>query len=206
MSSINVPSKFVYFLDNFKCFQSPLWRSVNLSILCSWENLDARFMLQETLILNWAGKGAKGLPRRRQIPAWTLQALKQLQKEAGVAGSQGKKLDPPSAWIAFPLNGSCVAFSYLCIPLCIFCILSVVSCRISGFRSSYVIYCTVYIIYYIHMLTVLGFRCCMWAFPSCSDHGLLSSCSVWASHWGVFSCCRTWALGYSGFNSCGSRL
>ena len=96
---------------------------------------------------------------------------------------------------------------YLHTPLCVFCLLWVVKCRISGFRSSYVIYCTVYIIiiYYIHMLAVLGFRCCLWAFSTCSNHGLLSSCGVWASHWGGFSCCRTQALGCSCFNSCGSQ-
>ena len=58
-------------------------------------------MLQETLILNWAGKEAKGLPRWRQSPAWTLQAVKQLHEEAGVAGSQGREMDPPSACITF---------------------------------------------------------------------------------------------------------
>ena len=37
-------------------------------------------------------------------------------------------------------------------------------------------------IYFI--LAVLGIRCCAWAFSSCSEWDLLSSCSVWASHWG----------------------
>ena len=30
----------------------------------------------------------------------------------------------------------------------------------------------------------MGIRCCAWAFSSCSEWGVLSSCSVWASHWG----------------------
>ena len=111
-----------------------------------------------------------------------------------------------------PLNGSCVAFSYLCTQLCVFCIPWVVTCKISGFRSSYVIWYMLYIIqyilyiiYYVCILAVMGFCCCVWAFSSCGDQGLLSSCGGWASHCGSFSCCRTWALGCSGFNSCGSQ-
>ena len=40
-----------------------------------------------------------------------------------------------------------------------------------------------------------------WAFSSCSEWRLLSSCAVWASHYGGFSCCRAHALGVwvSGF-------
>ena len=41
---------------------------------------------------------------------------------------------------------------------------------------------------------MLGSRCCAWAFSSCSEQRLLSSCRVWASHCGGFSCCRTWLL------------
>ena len=35
---------------------------------------------------------------------------------------------------------------------------------------------------------------CTWAFSSCSEWGLLSRCSAWASHWDGFSCFRAWAL------------
>lgn len=70
----------------FKALSEGHWTSVSST---HEKKLDARFMLWETLILNWAGKGAKGL---------------QLQKEAGVAGGQR---DPPSPCITFPLSGSC---------------------------------------------------------------------------------------------------
>ena len=42
---------------------------------------------------------------------------------------------------------------------------------------------------------MLCLRCCAWAFSSCGELGLPSSCSVWASHCGGFSYCRAWALG-----------
>ena len=69
-------------------------------------------------------------------------------------------------------------------------------------------------------LAVLGPRgcvrafssCCMWAFSSCSERGLLFSCGVWASHHGGFSCCAARALGVwasvvvtRGLSSCGMR-
>ena len=43
-------------------------------------------------------------------------------------------------------------------------------------------------------LAVLGLRCCVQAFSSCSEQGLLCSCSAWASHCGGFCCCRAEAL------------
>ena len=43
----------------------------------------------------------------------------------------------------------------------------------------------------------------VWLFSSCGQRGLLSTCSVRASHYGGFSCCRAQALGDSGFGSCG---
>ena len=52
-------------------------------------------------------------------------------------------------------------------------------------------------------LAALSLCCCLWAFFSCSKRGLLSSCSVWASHCDGFSCCRAQALEHSGFSSCG---
>ena len=42
-------------------------------------------------------------------------------------------------------------------------------------------------------------------FSSCSKWGLLSSCSVQASHRGGFSYCRAWAPGYMAFSSCSSK-
>ena len=42
---------------------------------------------------------------------------------------------------------------------------------------------------------VLGHCCCSWAFSSYIEGGLLSSCSVTASHCGGLSCCRAWARG-----------
>ena len=41
-------------------------------------------------------------------------------------------------------------------------------------------------------------------YSSFGEQGLLSSCSVQASHCGGFSCCRAQALGHSGFCSCGT--
>ena len=43
-------------------------------------------------------------------------------------------------------------------------------------------------------------------FSSCSTQGLLSVCSVWASHCGGFSCCRAQALGHVGFSAVAPRL
>ena len=44
------------------------------------------------------------------------------------------------------------------------------------------------------LLALLGLRCCVEAFSSCSELGLLSHCGVRASHYGRFSCCRALAL------------
>ena len=44
-------------------------------------------------------------------------------------------------------------------------------------------------------LAVPGLCCCMQAFSNCRWFGLLSSCSVWASHRGGPFCCGAWALG-----------
>ena len=54
-------------------------------------------------------------------------------------------------------------------------------------------------------LTVLALHCCAWAFSSCGEQGLLSSCCAWASHCGGFSCCGAWAPGGVGsvFVACG---
>ena len=42
-------------------------------------------------------------------------------------------------------------------------------------------------------MAVLGLCCCLWAFSSCKEQGLLSSCC--AAHFCSFSCCRAKALG-----------
>ena len=54
------------------------------------------------------------------------------------------------------------------------------------------------------LMASLGLRCCVWAFSSCGEQGLLSSCSVPASHGGGSSCCGAWALGRVSF-SCGTQ-
>ena len=43
-------------------------------------------------------------------------------------------------------------------------------------------------------MAVLGLRCCVKAFSSCGEQGLLSGCGAPASHRGGFSCCRAQAL------------
>lgn len=52
-----------------------------------------------------------------------------------------------------------------------------------------------------YVLAVVGLSCCMWAFSSCGERGLLS-CGAWASHWSGFSCGGAGALGRTGFSSC----
>ena len=51
----------------------------------------------------------------------------------------------------------------------------------------------------------MGLCCCSWAFSSCGEQGLLSSCGALASYCGGFSWGRAWALGFEGFCSCGTR-
>ena len=47
-------------------------------------------------------------------------------------------------------------------------------------------------------MAVLDLCCCEDLFSSCGEWGLLSSCSVQASHCGGFSCCRPLTLGHAG--------
>ena len=54
-------------------------------------------------------------------------------------------------------------------------------------------------------LAVLALFCYRWVLSSCSEQGLLSSCSAWASHWGGFSCCWAQGLRRKGFSSCDSQ-
>ena len=51
-------------------------------------------------------------------------------------------------------------------------------------------------------LAVLSLCCCTWAFSSCGELGLLSSCGAQASHCSDFFCCGAQALGTMGFSSC----
>ena len=50
-----------------------------------------------------------------------------------------------------------------------------------------------------------GFSLLCGLFSGGGEQGLLSSCSVRASHCGGFSCCRARALKHVGFSSCGSQ-
>ena len=68
-------------------------------------------------------------------------------------------------------------------------------------------------IYYLFILAVLGPRCCLQAFSSYGEWGLLSSCGAQPSHSGGFSSCRAQALGARssalaecGLSSCGCLL
>ena len=47
-------------------------------------------------------------------------------------------------------------------------------------------------------LVALDLHCCMQAFSSCSEQGLLSSCSARASHCSGLSCWAAWALEHMG--------
>ena len=62
----------------------------------------------------------------------------------------------------------------------------------------YFLFLTIYL-----FLAALGLCCCTWAFSSCGEQDLLSSCRAWASHCSGFSCSRARALGHTGFSSCG---
>ena len=44
-------------------------------------------------------------------------------------------------------------------------------------------------------LVVLGLHHCAWAFSTCGEQRLLSSCGAWASHCSGFSCCAAQVLG-----------
>jgi len=88
--------------------------------------------------------------------------------------------------------------------------------RFSPLASYVYIHAHIYIHTYTFIyffMAVLGCHCCAWAFSSCSERWLLSSCSTWDSHFGGFSCCWTSVLGFSSciswalehrLNSCGA--
>ena len=57
---------------------------------------------------------------------------------------------------------------------------------------------------FIFLSAALGLRCCVWAFSSCQELGLLLSCGARASQCSVLSCCGAQALGHVGFSTYGS--
>ena len=59
--------------------------------------------------------------------------------------------------------------------------------------------------FYFLFMAVLGLRCYTWAFSSCCEQGLLSSCSAGPSHCSGFSGCGAQALGHKGFRGCGAQ-
>ena len=54
-------------------------------------------------------------------------------------------------------------------------------------------------------MAVFGLCCCAWAFSICSEWGLISGDSVWASHCSGLSCCRAQALGMWASVLCGAQ-
>ena len=58
---------------------------------------------------------------------------------------------------------------------------------------------TYYLFFKLYLfLALLGLHCCAWAFSICSKWGLLSSCSLRASHCGGLACCGAQAQGCMG--------
>ena len=55
-----------------------------------------------------------------------------------------------------------------------------------------------------YLLAVLGLRCCLLAFSSCGEWGLLFYCGAQASHCRGFSWCLAQALGCLGCSTCGT--
>ena len=49
-------------------------------------------------------------------------------------------------------------------------------------------------LFFVVVVVAPDLHCCAWAFSSCGEQGLLSSCGAQASHCGGFSCCRVQAL------------
>ena len=69
-------------------------------------------------------------------------------------------------------------------------------------RWSYGFYPSFYLFLLVNLfLLVLGLRCCVGAFSSCSEWRLLSSCGAQASQCSGSSCFRSQAAGYVGFSS-----
>ena len=63
-----------------------------------------------------------------------------------------------------------------------------------------------FLIYFYFWLCCVFWMCfCTWAFSSCGEQKLLSSCSTRASQCGGYPCCGARALGSVGFSSCSSQ-
>ena len=86
------------------------------------------------------------------------------------------------SWISAFNNAFCASFEYQSWALLEFGTESWLGRRLSSFKKNYI------------FLSVLGPLCCMRAFSSCSEQGLLSSCGEWASHCGGFPSCWAQAL------------
>ena len=69
----------------------------------------------------------------------------------------------------------------------------------------YIISCRRSLFFWKNFLAALGLHCCLWAFSSCWQWGLLSGCGAQASHCRRFSCCRTQALRACGLSSSSLR-
>ena len=73
--------------------------------------------------------------------------------------------------------------------------------RISRHVCQYTSLLLLFLVLFIYFWLCWGFVA-VWAFSSCAEEGLLSSCSAQAPQCSVISSCRTWALGHSGLSSC----
>ena len=58
---------------------------------------------------------------------------------------------------------------------------------------------------FVFFLAMLGLCCCEWAFSSCGEMGLLSSCDTRAAHCSGFSCCGAPALRRMSISCCSSQ-
>ena len=91
---------------------------------------------------------------------------------------------------------------FVCLCLCVYvCVRFIFLCPCLSIWMSL---CAVF--FNLKFLAAPGLPCCVWAFSSFSDWGLLSICSWRASHCSGFSCSRTPALGHLGFSICGHSL
>ena len=84
-------------------------------------------------------------------------------------------------WVIFSIS---MVLNYLC-----FMTFKSISLWIYRFNFFFYIY-----IYFPPTPAALGLRCCPWAFSSCGEWGLLSSCSARASDRGGFTWFGAWAL------------
>ena len=75
------------------------------------------------------------------------------------------------------------------------------SVPVSSSGSLFFFFLIVFIYSFIFLSAALGLRCCVWAFSSCQELGLLLSCAVWAFHCSGLSYCGAQALGHMGFST-----